>query len=273
MRTLKIVFLILILNPLYSFSQGSISSFYKNLTTTDVEITNGENTGKLANWLDVNEIKVYGAGNVLGLVTGAEDSENNTSPTGSLGINFTTNRLTTDLFFSYNSKQKVELNSLGDFGNTLMNPNLGGQSVSLKSSARLYKNLFGASILVSVADNVYVIDENEIDASPFTFKIGGYINPFRFSLENKVQITLDLNYTHRSILGDFSNEDQTIDGNEILARGYNGLDLSLNSYLNDIHLFVQFSFNEKDKEFLLPGFSGTQVLFGLEVSGNFIKLK
>ncbi len=280
-------FLLISLFSTTLFSQGSISSFSKILTKKDVNVVpdidkdgvqiteNGKPKTKInrfAKWFNVEEIKLYGAGNVLGLVTGNNDIEETTAPTGSIGLNFTTNKLTCDLFFSYNSKQKIEVNTLGQFGNTLMNPNLGGQSFTFKVAARM-KKFYGLSTSVTVADNIYMLGDNEIDASPFILRLGGYASPFIFSTVNKINLTFDLHFTHRSILGDFSNEEQTIEDKKILDRGYNGIDLSLNAFLNDVHIFVQFSFNEKDNDFLIPGFSGTQVLFGLEVSGNFIKLK
>ncbi|GGD09200.1 hypothetical protein [Hyunsoonleella pacifica] len=78
---------------------------------------------------------------------------------------------------------------------------------------------------------------------------------------------------------DFKNIDQTdIDVGDYKSfnilndtLGLDGIDFSVNTYLNSVHLHVQYSSNKK-KDLNIPGFSGSQVLFGLNVTGKLIKL-
>lgn len=226
-------------------------------------------------WTKITDVSIYGGGSLFGLVTGDSSIEDNTSPSGSLGINFKTSRITGNLYFSYNSIQTVEMNSLSQFGQALMNPNLSGQSLTFSATARLYRYLSANGSLV-IADNLWQLGEESIDASPLVIKFGGMIDPFSFSkddlADNKINLLFGVHFTHRSILGDFANADQQIEDQTIESKGYNGIDFSVNAYLNSVHLYVQFSRNSK-KDFLIPGFSGSQVTFGVNVTGNLINLK
>lgn len=228
---------------------------------------------KIDEWTKVEEVYLYGGGSILGLVTASGKVNEAASPTGSIGINFKTKRLTCNLFFSYNSKQTVKVDSLYKLGNSLMNPNLGGQSFSFSVQGAI-NNYAGVYSSFHIADNTWKLnDSTAIDASPLILRFGLYVNPFRFNLnDNTVKLTLNLNYTHRSILGDFNNGDQLIQGNIISPRGYNGVDFSVNAYLNSVKIYVQFSANSKGN-ILIPGFSGSQVLFGIDIAGKLIKLK
>ena len=57
----------------------------------------------------------------------------------------------------------------------------------------------------------------------------------------------------------------------MVPQGYNGLDVSVNMYLNAVHMFVQYSHN-LNEAYNIPGFTGSQVIFGINVSGEFINL-
>ncbi|MAM27883.1 MAG: hypothetical protein CMC13_02580 [Flavobacteriaceae bacterium] len=224
-------------------------------------------------WSKVNSVSIYGGGSLLGLVTAEENIEDASSPSGSLGLNFSTQRITCDLFFSYNAKQEIDMNSLAAFGSALMNPNLGGQSLTFKTTAKVGR-FYGVNGSLLVADNIWKLDEEEkIDASPLVARVGFYIRPFQFNLaDNEVDVSFDAHYTHRSILGDFNNAEQSIAGTKIVPRGYNGGDFSVNAYMNAVKVYAQFSVNST-RGFIIPGFSGTQVLFGIEVTGDVIKLE
>lgn len=255
-----------------AFSQASVQRSLGEIKKIDtmrkstVEKRNSE-------WLDIQSISIYGGGSLIGLVTSTEKAEESTSPAGSIGINLSTNRISGDIFFSYKGKQDVSMSDLSQFGNSLMNPNISGQSISLHIMGKLHEH-YGFSGSYMMADNNWVLDENTtIDASPIVGRIGMYFRPFNFEKinNNNVDFTLNFHYTHRSIQGDFGNSNQTIGGQLIESRGYNGFDLSANIILDSLHLFVQYSINGKDK-LEIPGFSGTQVVFGVNVTGDVISL-
>jgi hypothetical protein len=181
------------------------------------------------NWFKIDSISLYGGGSLLGLVTSADDRDETASPSGSIGLNFASTRLSCNLYFSYNGRQDIEMNSLDRFGTTLMNPNTAGQSLSFTVLGSLHKN-FGFSTGLLVVDNLWQLDSlTTLDASPFLLRIGGYVKPFEFPLPNNiVNFTLNFHYTHRSILGDFGNNPQLIGTQMIERRGYNGIDISAN---------------------------------------------
>ena len=250
----------------------NFSSFSQNYTSKSVRPfeTNADD------WFKIESINLYGGGSLLGLVTADSSIEDATSPTGSVGINFSTKRISCNLFFSYNGRKSTDVKDLSKLGNALMNPNLGGQSFTFSALGRINK-FIGFSTSFQIADNIWQISNTEeIDASPLIGRIGFYVRPFDFGTNkegnNDINLTLNIHYSHRSILGDFNNNTQTIDSQEIKPRGYNGIDFSINTYLNSVHLFVQFSSN-KTKKFDIPGFTGSQVTFGINVTGNLIKVK
>ena len=233
-----------------------------------------ERKGTLDDWFKVQEVKLYGGGGLLSLATAAENIEEATSTTGSIGLNFVTNRISNDLYFSYNGKQTIEMYNLSVFGNSLMNPNLSGHAVSYSILARVHK-YWGLSGKLQLSDQLWKMDSlSTVDASPFFFRCGVYVRPFDFTelSNNIIDLTFSFHYTHRSILGDFNNSTQNIEGQEIKPRGYNGFDLSGNFYFNSVQLIVQFSQNLIGN-FDVPGFSGTQVSFGINVTGEMLKLK
>lgn len=227
----------------------------------------------LDEWLKIKSVSLYGGGSLLGLVTSSESIEEQTSPSGSIGVNLSTHRLSGNLYFSYNGRKMVDMMTLDQFGNSLMNPNLAGESISFYLMGRLHK-YFGISTSILIADNLWKLDTiNEIDASPFIARLGLYLRPFDFSeiTTNKIDFTINCHFTHRAIHGDFGNKSQMI-GNQIIERrGYNGIDISANIYLNSVQLFVQFSSNRKG-EFEVPGFTGTQIVFGVNVTGEVVSL-
>jgi len=226
-------------------------------------------------WFKVNSGFLYGGGLLYGIITADENVEESTSPGGSIGFNFQTNRLATSLFFTYNGDKTIDIDNLSQFGAVLMNPYQGGQSISLSVMGNLDKenSKYGFVTSFLAADNIWKIDENtEIEASPILAKLGFFYFPFEFDFNNNVNIGLELKYTHRAIYGDFGNNDQVIDGTTIKRIGYNGLEFSLNTYLNKVKLFFNFSVNGAgDVE--LPGLTGNQLTFGIDVLGDIFKLK
>ena len=239
---------------------------------------NVQNSTSLSDqWFKVKSASLYGGGALLGLVTSSDDVDENTSPSGSIGLNFNTSRLSADLFFSYNGKRTVEMTNLEQFGGSLMAPNSAGQSISFSLFGKLNEK-FGFTGSILTVDNIWKLDAStEIDASPLVARLGFYIRPFDFSdildsTNNRIDLTFNFNFTHREILGDFGNSEQEIGGQLIKRRGYNGFDFSTNIYLNSVQMFVQFSSNRKG-EFEVPGFTGSQLTFGVNVTGALISLK
>lgn len=269
---LIITVILLLTAVITSPGQENVKAFTNLLSLKDSTAFKGANSKEA--WLKVVDVSVYGGGSLFGLVTGDSSVEDNTSPSGSLGINFSTSRITGNLYYSYNARQTVSLNTLADFGNSLMNPNLSGQSLSFSITGRLKEYLsFNTNMII--ADNLWEIDGEAIDASPLVLKFGAYLEPFIFDKNefsnNEIHLLFGLHFTHRSILGDFANQDRRIEDELIENKGYNGLDVSINAFLNSVQLYVQFSRNSKN-DFLIPGFSGSQVTFGVNVTGNLISL-
>lgn len=224
-------------------------------------------------WFKVDSVFLYGGGKLLSLVTGDNKTDETTSPTGSLGLNFSSSRLSCNFFFSYNARQQVTMNSLSNFGNSLMNPDRSGQSFAFSMRGRLFTN-FGFSSSFHAADQEWILSEGkQVDASPIVTKLGFYIRPFNFNaVENKVDFTLDFHFTNRVISGEFGKVNQTINNTLIKRRGYNGWDIQANVRLNAVKVYAQFSGNKVDG-LDIPGFSGNQVLLGIDVTGELIKLK
>ncbi|NND77868.1 MAG: hypothetical protein HKN39_06765 [Flavobacteriales bacterium] len=231
-----------------------------------------ESLSTLQKWTLVNSVSIYGGGTLLSQVTSKSSEDNASSPSGSLGMNLTTEKIVFDIFYSYNSKQEVEMNDLNSFGNTLMSPDLGGQSVSMKASTWFTEN-FGLQGSLNIIDSNWNIDSLIIDASPTIARLGLAVRPFMIETDNNnVDLLFTVNYSHRAILGDFNNNTQTIGTQNIDKRGYNGFDFRANLILNSVKIYTQLSTNAKG-DFDIPGFTGTQVLFGIDVTGEFIKLK
>lgn len=246
----------------------------KSLIENKKEVTlSNSDTSKVAKWLDVKSVYLYGGGKLLNLVTTNDKVEDAASPSGSLGFYFETDRLKSNLYFSYNARQTLDMQSLSNFGNSLINPDRGGQSFTFSARGSLVEN-FGFTTSFSVSDQEWILNDTEtVDASPIVSKIGFYLEPFRFNLtDNSVEFIIDLHYTNRVISGDFGNSDQVIEDMIIKRRGYNGWDIQANMKFNAVKVYVQFSGNTV-RDLDIPGFSGHQVLFGVEVSGPLVKIK
>lgn len=223
---------------------------------------------------NVTSVSVYGGGSLFGILTNDPESKSEVGPSGIIGLNFTSTRASYNLFYSYNDKEVKNINSIDALGSILMNPNTSGQSFSFGGTAALCK--FGGICLSTVfVDNSWQIDSiTTIDASPVMFKCGFYFSPFNFDVltENSVQFIIKMQYAHRSILGDFSNTERQLYGVPYTHRGYNGIDISANFYMNSVELFTQFSLNDQIEP-VVTGFSGSQVVLGINLSSDLIKLK
>lgn len=258
----------------------SISCFGQGLSKQSISLfadtTRKGTTHWAENWFKVSEASLYGGGELISLITAKDEDvlKEATSTTGSVGLNFFTHRLSCDLFYSYNGRKVLIMNSLSRFGNTLMNPDLSGQSFSFSILAKIC-NYSGVAASIKIADNLFQMDSvTTIAAAPIIIRLGFCIRPFNFDFPNNnaIDFTINLNYTVRSFLGDFNNNTQIIEGQEIVPRGYNGFDISANFYLNWVKLIFQFSQNSKG-EYEIPGFTGSQVTFGINVSGDMFKFK
>ncbi|MGB1451404.1 MAG: hypothetical protein ACPG7E_06815, partial [Marinirhabdus sp.] len=186
MKKVQIFSIILQVAALLIFSNGSSQSYVpnaKNLTeyhrstplkAKEEGIDTLDDWSK--KWFYITEAKIYGGGSILGLATATEETDKNASPTGSLGFNLGTHHLGLSVFFSFNTKQKVEISNLSQYGNSLINPNLGGESLSfdLRAGVRSY---FDIIVGLKIADNIYTIEGEDIDASPMKFYIGGSLKP------------------------------------------------------------------------------------------------
>ncbi len=257
-------------------AQGRVSSVHKILTNQEsaYKPTSEERSGLLS----FNEVYIYGGGALFGALTSEDEIEEKSSVSGSVGLNLVNNMTDFGLYFTYNARETVEINSLADFGNSLMNPNLSGHSLNLYLRTMPFKRefwkAFGFSGQMKVADNFWKTDSTTVlDASPLTLRIGLTISPFEISTNdtnNRLAIYFDVHYAHRAILGDFSNEDRRIDGYNVVNRGYNGFEFSVNVNLNSINFYVLYSLNSKG-DYSIPSFTGNQVAMGLNITGDMIK--
>ena len=223
---------------------------------------------------DVISIELYGGGALLGIITADENTDETINPSGNIGLNFRTNRLSCNFYYSYNGKNNIQVNNLSVFGNILSNPNRTGQSASFSVLARFSKS-WGLSGSFTAVNNIWEVDNGTtVDASPIYGAIGLYLRPFNFESEgdNTIDFLCKAHFTHRSILGDFSKADQLIDSNIIKNRGYNGFEFSTNLLLNSVEMFVKYTYNEVD-DLDIPGFSQSQIVFGVNVTGDLIKIK
>lgn len=270
MKLIYLFVLIIGVQPL--FSQSYTPSSYPSQTTPiNSSSEEGKRKSKRDSWLKMDSLSIYGAGSLYGLVSASEQEEGSTSSTGSLGFNFSSERLNGNLFFSYNGKKDIEMTSIEQFGLAIMNPNQAGQAISFSLEGRLIERFGVTSSFLAVDNNWQLKDSTSIDSSPYQLKVGTYLEPFDFpSSKNTVRFIIKLNYTHRGIFGDFGNSSHVIDGRIIEPKGYNGVDFSTNLIFNNVELFFQLSHNSKEDD--IPGFSGPQVVFGLNVAGNLIKL-
>ena len=265
----KTYFLLLLLLPIIGFSQERLGM---NQHLKDSKTI----TWNLDSWFHVDEIAVYGGGSLMSLVTAEDPGSESTSTSGSIGLNFSTMRINANIFFSYNGKKIIQMQSLEQFGNALMNPNMAGESITLSMLTNLCP-YGGVSIRFDAADNIWQLDSTTyLDAAPIVFRAGFFIRPFDFDLndnENRLDFIIKLHYTHRGVLGDFSNDYETIENQEIPPRGYNGFEFSTHLYFNGLEMIFQYSQNAKGDFINIPGFTGSQVTIGLNVIGDLISLK
>jgi|GEM_PF-3815591 len=228
---------------------------------------------KLAKWLKVETVHLYGGGQLINLLTTNNPDVEQSSPSGSLGINFNTEKISSNIFFSYNGKQQIDVNKIQQFGANLLNPNNSGQSLNLAFRAKIHRN-YGALLEFSAVDSDWKIDSTSVvDASPIITKIGGFVRPFIFDLEeNDLDLTIEFKYTIRNIVGDFANQERTIDQKMISNTTFKGFEAQLNLRFNSVKMYMQMAMNNPEG-IDIPGFSGNQLVFGIDVTGNLIKLK
>lgn len=267
MKNLIYTIAVLVLTTSTAFTQNFVQNTIQPNKEKDPDTSN------LQRWLEVDSVFLYGGGKLLSLVTSNDEKNETTSPSGSLGLNFCTSKLSCNLFFSHNAKQKITINTLSDFGTAIMNPDLSGQSLSFSVQAEVFPK-FGASGTFLVADQDWSLSESEVlDASPIIGKVGFYVRPFDFkAIDNIIDFYVDFNYTHRVISGDFGSIDRMINNTQIKRRGYNGWEIQGNVKFNAVKLYVQFS-GIKISDIDVPGFSGNQVSFGIDVTGKLAKIK
>lgn len=229
---------------------------------------------KSGEWWNVQSASLYGAGGIFSTLTGGDSIGGSTSAQGTIGLNVATKRLSTDVFFSLTGRQDLDVKNLESFGQVLMNPGLSGDALSFSVMGTLDKH-WGFSLSYQVSNQLWAIDSTtRIRASPQFLRVGVYWSPFDFGekYRDKIDLFFKAHVTHRMVLGDFSNDLRSIEGNDIIPRGYNGLDFSVNLHLKkSFEVFMQISQNGRGK-FDIPGFTGTQVSFGVNVSAKVIDI-
>jgi hypothetical protein len=227
---------------------------------------------KLAESLKVTSARIYGGGVIQSIIT--DEKKENVDPTGSLGFNFETKRIVFNLFYSYNTRSIFQMDSLYELGSALLQPNMSGQSFSI-STYCMVQNWLAINFQSSISDDLWQInDSTKLDASPFIVSLGLRFMPFNFKAieSNKLKFFIDASFTHRSILGDFQNGYYRIGEQVVNQGGYNGFELSTNFAFNSLGLFVNYTVNPMDK-YLIPGFTGSQIIFGVKLTADALTLK
>lgn len=264
----KLLLMIITVSSTVVFGQGFVQN--SNIKYTDFSA----NTIKLkvSKALKVDSIFLYGGGVLQSLVT--QQSDLTATPSGSLGLSFQTPRIVFNLFYSYNTRSTLEIDSLYKFGSALLQSNVKGQSMTIKGYG-IVTERFGISYAASISDDFWKMnDSTTVDASPFMCSFGIRYTPFDFSSIKAADLNffVDASYTHRSIFGDFKNRPYYV-GDQVLNQGgYNGFDISANFKINNLELFTKILVNPVDK-YTVPSFSGTQVIFGLNLTGKVVTLK
>lgn len=261
-KSILVVGFLVIVNS--SFAQEFVKNTFRPISKA------ASKAEKLENWTKVDSIFIYGGGSLLNSVSGNGSEAN--PPSGSLGFNFLTSRISLNALFSYNAKSQFRMDSLSTLGSALMNPNTSGQSLSAVVVAQFVK-YFGFSGQLIVAPQSWQLDSlAPKSATPFITRLGFYIRPFQFPPgNNEVNFAIDAHFTHRDILGNFGNEIHDIGGEKIKPRGYNGFDIGGNIYLNSVRLIARFSFNNGGDP-ILPNLHGTQVTLGVDVAGALFRV-
>lgn len=264
----KIILLIAIafVSPL--FGQGFVQNSWIEIDSEKTVKTDGyANT-----YWKVDSAYLYGGGSLLSVITNNDDSDLN--PSGSLGFNFQTKRIVFNLYYSYSSRNVIQMDSLYKLSSQLLQPSTGGHSLSVSSYCMLRKWI-GINLFTSASDSFWRLsDSTKVDASPFILGLGVKLVPFNFEniKSNKLGFYLNASFTHRSILGDFRNGSYTI-GNQLINQGgYNGFDFSANFVFDNLEFYTRYTLNPKDK-YVIPGFTGSQLAFGVNLTGKVIKLK
>lgn len=246
---------------------------YSSLSNPNFKQKSKTYFNQLGEGFKVDSVYLYGGGKLFSLLTSDEEIES-TNTSGSLGLFFQSTRMRMNFFFTYNGKNNVEMQNLKQFGLAITNPDRSGQSLSLSTEFTLTKKI-GFLMKGYVGDQNWILDSTTSqDASPLVAKFGFLFRPFEFELnDNDIDINLELAYTYRGILGDFGNQKTYQIGTDILQRqGFNGFEFTLNAALNSVKLFVTYTANGNN-ELYIPGFSGNQIFFGVNVTGQMVKLK
>ena len=231
--------------------------------------------------LKIKEINLYGAGSILSAASGTSTPDGSSPVNGSLGVSFNFgDRQAWSVYFSYNGVNSIDINTYEQLGSALLTPQTNGNSfiASWVWNAKWLPNKTGITSNLILADDLWNYgDSNSVEISPILAKIGVFWKPFPFEIEsNKVNFILSASYTYRGALGDLHNGYR--DGIELsdenvnyVLRAYQGMEFAAHLLVNSVDLYFQIPVNYPDIE--IPGFGGAQVIFGLNISGDFIKLK
>lgn len=279
---------LLICSSKYSMSQIYVSNFIPEADTAIIRLSSLSLKEKFDQVFEINTARLYGGGSLLNSTTSSNDQTTKNSVSGSIGLNISTDKLTCDIFFSYNNADTLSIYSKKNLGHALMNTSSLGKSYNAHFTYRPWAKFkyLGFTGGVNLNDQIWNTDSvKNIDATPITLSGGIIIIPFeKESNGNKLSSYLEVNLTSKSIKGDFNNSDfHIIEESYIAPRAYYGLDLTLATILNSTRFYVTASFNGKQeyKDYIqennntpvvLPGFSGTQIQLGVDVAGNITSL-
>lgn len=230
---------------------------------------------------EIERITLYGGGSFFNLAQGKNEDNNIIS--GSLGINVITKVFSTNFFYSFNNKDSVTIGGLNDLGRALMTTNRKGQSLNLNvlykpynGTSHYFKDNFAIRFRASISDQIWKTDSiNAIDASPITSSISFVYIPFEVNVKDKpFRTTVEIGGTFRAIKGDFNNQNHNIESQTIHPRGFNSIDLVLSQYISNIQFYVNTTLSGRysSERLVIPGYTGTQVMFGLNVSGGITSL-
>jgi hypothetical protein len=269
MKKLTVLILVLVAN---GFLMAQVSN--NALISTLKDSTKGANkkSGSIYNsGYQPGGILIFGNGGLRSSATSSNGSENPTN--GSLGATFIiSDKSELTVGYTINTFKTIKINTPDDFGNNLLIPDLGGRSFTL-SGTHFFFNKIGAYAEFLVADSKWEIDSVTYETSPLSFKVGIAIAPFGniSTGDNFISLIFYAGYSNRSILGDLSNEEDI--RAEFLGttqKSFHGIEFGTSLLLNQTKVFVNVPLLFSKES--INGLTGGQVVIGLTISGDLLKI-
>lgn len=228
------------------------------------------------------QIFFYAAGAFKGSGSNPDQETNSTS--GEIGFTFVKyQRLFATLGFSLSTVGELDTR-ISKFGNALLMPGVGKNSFFGDfRKFDIYKNFgVGAEANWTVADWIWTTDSKKqtLAAAPILFKLFATWVPISptadVSIEsgNKFILAFDFGYSMRTLANEAAqNKDFLMDIFKTEKTTYHGIELGISARLNDFKVFSNLSYLfEGNNNIKVAGLTQLQVVFGVALSGNLIRI-